>query len=267
MSRVRVGRTSGLLLLVACGCTSALREPPSATELAGRPRHGRHQVDALLGTAEAYYASWTRGSVRTASETWLEAAAADPSRIEGWVGATRAAVWLSGHETDAAAREAAAESAVHSAQLCREAAMDEPVCSYWLAVALGVQARERRTTALDALPRMVELLNRAADGQPNLDHAGPDRVLALVLVRAPGWPTGPGDADLGLTHARRAAELEPDYPPNQLCLAEALAAVGEHDESRRLLERTTPLLRSRAETGDLQAAEWLEEIRTAAWVR
>jgi len=254
-------------VLVACGCAPALREPPSATELAGRPRHGRDQVDVLLQTAETRYANWTRESVREASAIWLEAAAADPSRIEGWVGATRAAVWLAGHETDASAREEAAESAVHSAQLCGETAKDDPLCAYWLAVALGVQARERRATALDALPRIVELLKRAGDGRPRLDHAGPDRVLALVLVRAPGWPTGPGDPDLALTHARRAAELEPDYLPNQLCLAEALAAVGERKQSRRLLERTTSLVRRRAESGDPQAAEWLEEIRSATWVR
>ena len=267
MSCVRLRLIPGILLLVACGCVSALREPPSATELAGRPRHDRDQVDALLRAAETAYASWTRESVREASVTWLEAAAADASRIEGWVGATRASVWLAGHETDTVAREAAAESAVHSAQLCRETAMHEPVCAYWLAVALGVQARERRATALDALPRMVELLNRAAGAQAGLDNAGPNRVLALVFVRAPGWPTGPGDPDLGLSHARRAVTLEPDYLPNQLCLAEALAAVGEQEESRRLLELTTPLVRRRAESGDLQAAEWLEEIRAADWVK
>jgi len=267
VSRIRLRMASGILALVACGCAPALREPPSATELAGRPRHDRHQVDTLLGRAEAHYASWTLDSVRQASRTWLEAAAADPSRIEGWVGAARAAIWLAGHETDAPAREEAAESAVHSAQLCGEAATEEPLCAYWLAVALGVQARERRATALDALPRIVELLNRAGDGRPRLDHAGPDRVLALVLVRAPGWPTGPGDPDLGLTHARRAVELEPDYLPNQLCLAEALAAVGEKDESRRLLEHTTPLVQRRAASGDPQASEWLEEIHAADWVK
>jgi len=47
-----------------------------------------------------------------------------------------------------------------------------------------------------------------------------------VLIRAPGWPLGPGDAESGLVAARRAVMLRPLYPPNLLALAEALAKIG-----------------------------------------
>ncbi len=50
---------------------------------------------------------------------------------------------------------------------------------------------------------------------------------ALVLIRAPGWPLGPGDAEAGLVAARRAVTLRPQYPPNLLALAEALAKTGD----------------------------------------
>jgi hypothetical protein len=130
-------------------------------------------------------------------------------------------------------------------------------------VALGVQARERRTTALDALPRIVALLEQAAVDRPELEHAGPHRVLALVLVRAPGWPTGPGDKERGLEQARRAVALAPDFPPNQICLAEALAAMDEPEESREALSRAGALAREWRAAGHREADEWIEEIETA----
>jgi hypothetical protein len=74
---------------------------------------------------------------------------------------------------------------------------------------------------------MVQNLDAADAADPNYDNAGPSRVKALVLVRAPGWPIGPGDADSGVVAARRAVSLQPDYPPNVLALAEALGKTGD----------------------------------------
>jgi len=53
-----------------------------------------------------------------------------------------------------------------------------------------------------------------------------------VLIRAPGWPVGPGDSDAGLAAARRAVSLQPDYPPNVLALAEALSKTGDEKGAR-----------------------------------
>jgi len=245
------------------GCAPALREPPTMAELAGETRHAADEVDRLLAKARQLYEELSLESVRQASNAWLEAAAADSSRVQGLHGSARANVWLAGHEPVAVDRGAAALTAVQSAQLCGERAPGSPVCDYWLALALGVQARERRSTAHDALPRMVELLERVVAERPELEQAGPHRVLALVLVRAPGWPAGPGDPDLGLEHAREAAAREPGYPPNQLCLAEALAAVGDREASRRALERGAELARKWLDSGDRRAGEWLEEVEAA----
>jgi hypothetical protein len=54
----------------------------------------------------------------------------------------------------------------------------------------------------------------------------------LVLIRSPGWPLGPGDAEAGLVAARRAAALRPKWPPNLLALAEALAKNGDPSGAR-----------------------------------
>jgi hypothetical protein len=237
MTRAQARIAGGFALLSLCACVSALHDPPSVGELVGSTAHGPADVEGLLAADDRAYVRWTLASVRTARPTWLEAAAADPTCSAAWIGA--------------------------SAQLCGEAAPSESACNYWLAVALGVQARERRTTALDALPKIVALLEQATVERPELEQAGPHRVLALVLVRAPGWPAGPGDAAAGLEHARRAVALAPEFPPNQLCLAEALAAVDEREESGKVLDRALTLVRAWQAKGEPEADEWLAEIDAA----
>jgi hypothetical protein len=104
---------------------------------------------------------------------------------------------------------------------------------------------------------MLDALARAESADPAYDEAGPARVRALVLIRAPGWPLGPGDAEAGLAAARRAATLKPLYPPNLLALAEALAKNGDAGGARenygKAHEAALPL--SGAEDRD----EWLRE--------
>src|SRR5262249_50341871 len=114
--------------------------------------------------------------------------------------------------------------AVELGQWCQRRAPANAECDYRLAIALGQQARERAATGRDALGRMVNLLKRAIAEKPELESGGPHRVLALVLLRAPSWPVGPGDPDAGLEQARAAVRMFPDSADNQLALGEALLA-------------------------------------------
>jgi hypothetical protein len=253
-----------LVALLLPGCARALKEPRPLTAIAGEGAAvSPGDVDGFLREAEALYAALDPSSVRRAAETWLEAAAADRTRVTGVLGAVKARVWLADHEPEPAARAEAAGAAVETVQWCARIAPDEPACSYWLGVALGVQARERPVTALSALPKMVEAFERAAGAAPGIDHGGPDRALALLHVRAPGWPTGPGDAEKGLVHARRAVEIEGDYPPNLLALSEALSANGDDEAGRATGARALELARARAGAGDREAREWVAEAERA----
>ena len=252
-----------LSLIPLAGCAGALQELPPLADLGGggtRPKP--EQVDVLLARAERLYHQRTETSVRAAAAAWLEAARGDPKRVEGLVGAVRAQIWLVDHEPDAPARKDAATLAVQAARWCEHIAPESGACAYYLGAALGIQARERQTTALDALPRIEESFRRAVAGDPTLDQGGPHRALALLYLRAPGWPTGPGDPDRGLEEARKAVEVSPDYPPNQLALAEALSATGETAASRRAYRRALDSARSSSKR-EPDAADWIREAEKA----
>jgi len=241
------------------GCAAALSEPPSLTELTQAPRTEVVDIDTLLAEAETRFAARTVEDVRRAAELWRRVASTDEARIEGLIGAARAWIWLSGHESEPGARLDAAVSAVQAAQWCERLAPDDPSCIYQLALALGVQARERRVTGHDALKEMTRRLEDLVERAPALDHGGPHRVLALVLLRAPGWPAGPGDPDLALEHAVNAVHIDPDFPPNRLCLAEALGATGSKAESFRAYRAAGESARAWLERGEFDAREWLDE--------
>jgi hypothetical protein len=100
---------------------------------------------------------------------------------------------------------------------------------------------------------MVELLRKAIAAAPALDSAGPHRVLALVFLRAPGWPVGPGDPEAGLAEAREAARLFPDAPENQLALAEALGKNGSPEDARAAYQRALELATAAEQAGDPDA--------------
>lgn len=248
-------------LLLCIGCASALHKPPPIESIAAAPRTGAAQ---LLTEAEA---AWARraepGQAAAAEDLYLQAARADPSRPESFAGAIRAKAFRLGREKDGAERLRLAQGAVQVGQLCEQNAPAAPACDYWLAAALGLQARERSATAKDALPRMTDLLRRAARADPSIDHGGPHRLLATVLLRAPGWPLGPGDPDAALPEAQAAVRIAPDFAPNQLALGEALRKHERAAEARSAYSKALRLATDGAAQDDPDAAGWAEEARAA----
>jgi len=185
---------------------------------------------------------------------------AQPADPQALAAQARTAAAKTQHEPSADVRRALTEEAVEAGQRCQQAAPTSAACDYALALALGVQARERPTTATKGLTTMVELLRRANSQDPRQDHAGPARVLALVLVRAPGWPIGPGDQEAGLAAARQAVALFPEFAPNQLALSEALLVTGDEAASKAAAQRGLELARAAVAAGtERDAADWVRD--------
>jgi hypothetical protein len=155
--------------------------------------------------------------------------------------------------TDSTVRAQLAADAAGSAQACLERAPQDVACLYSHAIALGLEAQAHPLHANETLKTMLDVLGRAEAADPEYDEAGPARVRALVLIKAPGWPLGPGDADLGLAAARRAVSLRPEYPPNVLALADALGKTGDTRGAKETYLRAQLLIQAMPPSSDRDA--------------
>jgi hypothetical protein len=163
----------------------------------------------------------------------------------------------SDHEPDAKIRAELAAEAGRDADACLAREPRAAACLYGSALALGLEARAHPARAGESLSGMLDKLARAESADPNYDEAGPARVRALVLIRAPGWPLGPGDTEAGLVAARRAVALRPLYPPNLLALAEGLARTGDRSGARENYARARDA--AQALPGAADRDEWLRD--------
>jgi hypothetical protein len=183
--------------------------------------------------------------------------ASAPTSVEGLVAAIQADSQRSDHESDGKKRAQLADEASSYADACLAKAPQAAGCLYGRGLAFGLEARAHPTQAGELLKSMLESLKSAEAADPNYDQAGPARVSALVLIRAPGWPLGPGDADAGLEAARRASQLRPQYPPNLLALAEALAKTGDANGARESYTKARDAARALPANDDRDG--WLRE--------
>ena len=183
--------------------------------------------------------------------------ATEPSSIDALAAAIQTDASRSDHEPDSKIRGELAAQAGRDADVCLSREPQAAACLYGHAVALGLQARVHPTRAGELLGSMLDALARAESVDPNYDEGGPARVRALVLIRAPGWPLGPGDAEAGLVAARRAVTLRSDYPPNLLALAEALAKTGDASAARENYTRAREAALALPAAADRDA--WLRE--------
>lgn len=182
---------------------------------------------------------------------------APPSSVAALVAAIEQDARRSEREPDTKVRAELAADASRNAQSCLALEPQEAACLYGRAIALGLNARAHPAHAGELLADMLATLTRAESADPDYDAAGPARVRALVLLRAPGWPLGPGDPEAALAAARRAVELRPGYPPNLLALAEALAKSGDVSAARDTYARARDAVLAQPATADRD--EWLRE--------
>ena len=160
-------------------------------------------------------------------------------------------------ESDSKIRGQLAAEADSEARACLSRSPQSAVCLYYLGIALGLDAKAHPLHASEALKSMLAALDGAEAADATFSQAGPARVKALVLIRAPGWPLGPGDAQAGLAAAQRAVALAPTYPPNLLALAEAQLKNDDSNGARASYARARELSQALPPGADRDG--WLRE--------
>ncbi len=158
-----------------------------------------------------------------------------------------------------------AEVARRGIEACRHLTAREPDSApghYYLAMNLGQLAKAKAPSI--AAYKLVHEVERefttAANLDVQFDHAGPARTLGLLYFQAPGWPFSIGNDDKARTWLERAAQLAPDYPGNQLVLAEAQLKWRERDElaaTLKKLDAIWPAARTNL-TGESWESSWQE---------
>ncbi|GMU59629.1 MAG: hypothetical protein AMXMBFR34_13920 [Myxococcaceae bacterium] len=235
-----------------------------AVALTGCPR-GRVQlpqvkstaktVDETLADADALYERRPdEAAVRESIGVYQTAAIGDPKRVEGAIGVIRSVAWLLEHGAKKDRKTLVAE-ALAAGNQCQLRTPGTARCDYWQAVARGTAAREHPSSGVVDLKNIIVLLQKADVAEPMMEEAGPARVLALLLVRAPGWPVGPGDSDGALIEAKKAVERAPAHPLNQIALAECLKATGDVDGARLAYQKAVELGRKRGDVDGLDFAQ------------
>ena len=109
---------------------------------------------------------------------------------------------------------------------CRQALTTAPKSApahYYLAMDFG-QLAEAEAPSIAAYKLVKEIereFKAAAELDEKFDFAGPPRCLGLLYRDAPGWPVSIGSKRKAREFLERAAVLAPDFPENELNLAES----------------------------------------------
>lgn len=169
-------------------------------------------------------------------------------------------------EKDGERRKGFASEGVRWAERALAQGAQEPGDSYYyLAVNLGIAVREHPLAALKHLDRLVSSLEKAVELSPDVNSAGPYRVLGMLYLMAPPWPQGIGDGDRALELLQEAVRRYPDYPKNLIFYARALWEVEGADKRQEIEEYLMEALRlMNEERWKTVKGRWVDDLNHVA---
>lgn len=234
----------GVALLTAA-CLGVPAPPTGLEELVDLPQSLPRGPVAARRFLQEGDAAWERrddpGMADAARLAYWHAIAADPQQPDGYWKAARASILVGRLLKGKEARGDAFRRGLRTAQLLLAREDGIAQAHYYYALNLGLLAKEHPTRGHEAVKEMLPHLQKAIELAPQLDRAGGYRTLALVYLRAPGWPASVGDEEAGLEYSLLAVEKAPDYPGNHLALAEAWIAMGDRPKAHTEIERARDL--------------------------
>lgn len=134
--------------------------------------------------------------------------------------AARVSAWLGEYGTDDAARVEHVKRGITYANTALKLDEARVEARFFHGVLSGLLGDLDNSYGMDAVKqiesRMTALISEGAD----VAHAGPQRVYGVLLLRAPGPPTSIGSLRNARKQLEAAVEKHPEWPENQLYLAE-----------------------------------------------
>jgi tetratricopeptide (TPR) repeat protein len=109
---------------------------------------------------------------------------------------------------------------------------ENPEACFFFALNQGLIVQSKGLFALNKLPEIHNALKLAQKAE-SIDFGGPLRVLGMMYLKAPAWPSGIGDLDKALELFEKAVTKYPAHPQNFMFYAEALL---EDDNKEKALQ-------------------------------
>lgn len=219
------------------------------------PRVGATQT--MTNVVITNVAAWTQSEFARTQKIYL----ADTNHVTNACQFARAAFDLGEAATNETSRASIARQGIAASQSAVTRNPKSGAAHYYLAMNFGelAQAEAPSLSAYRLVHEVEREFKAAADLDEKFDHAGPARNLGALYFQAPGWPLSVGSKKKAREWFVRAATLEPDYPENQINLAEAYIRWHEREDAEKALkdlERIWPSV-----TTNFPGVEW-EKLRT-----
>ncbi len=129
---------------------------------------------------------------------------------------------------------------------------------YYLGLNLGEIALAKPMGALKLVKEMEQEFRKSIEIDPGFDFSGAYRSLGMLYTDVPGWPLSIGNKAKGREALLKAVELHPEFPDNQITLAQAYLKGGRHKD---LLEK----LNSMEKQIDSARKQFSGEEWTVSW--
>ena len=205
------------LMLVAC---SQVPSNSMNTEKYISPEDNQRYEELVLDGRGAFLEETrTVVGVQNSHERYRQALAIRSDNYVVLWEAARTAVWLANYGPEDK-QEVYARDGIKYANTAVKLKPDGEEGLFYDGVLAGKLADLDITYGPSGLEIIVQRMRQLIELKSRYIYGGPDRVLAMVLMRAPGSPLGPGDWDAAEKHMTRALEIDPNWPENQLYMAE-----------------------------------------------
>jgi tetratricopeptide (TPR) repeat protein len=104
---------------------------------------------------------------------------------------------------------------------------------YYSGITTGLWVTTEVIGAKFDAPKVRDAAKKASQIDPKFDRGGPYRLLGIVYAKAPPWPASIGDTEKGVDYLKKALEIAPDFPLNNLLMGDAFAADGQYPEAMK----------------------------------
>jgi len=245
-------------LVSGCGILWWLEpEPPPEQAAAKKVRELPDDLNGLLAVADRSHEANTRKGVHLALAALDKARGVAPEDPEVVWREARSLFWLAQYGADER-RLQWGRDAVDRASKMIGMQPDRVEGHYYKAGALGLVLQHDPSVGLKRISEVIDSLHQAIEIDGRFSHAAPHLALGAILLKAPPFPTGPGDLDAALESLEQAVKHAPRWPENWLWLAEAKLADRDLAGAKRDAKRCLVLLEGMS---GMEAGTWRQKAK------